>query len=785
MRKTIKGLISIVLVLSMLLSTSMVVFAAKKEVYLSDLRLVYAKSYDEAQQVLVSSKLEGYQILNENLNAGTGKNGVWLAYKTTTNIDDAITDISVMQMGGGYSEGNYKQMLQQSKDEYIAMGNIYLDAIAYFAEAYEADHFLTLSAYRQLNVYAGLDNYKNDRLGSLIVNEELTVTELATMFMQGNSYVLKNIRSLLAMGVSYNEEGLTYLQRVSLLASGTYGGELDESLDGITADDIVLSDSEDADVLAALIAPSITVFRKMFEELSAYEDEMNYADETFTDLELKYAEYKAIAEMMRDVNYLGGQSLYDFCLNYTMDTRDYSDLYPLAQALNDGQIAMTKVMHYYDVVRYSVSGAPENVINDQLTELEAKYAEKPFDVYTGVDRSIFNGTFALTSAAYRADAYTDSYSLSEALFGKGAWLGTTAQIVTGAAGAGLFIWAIVRSVKGSSSAAEPVVEAALESLEDVAQRTAENVGKQMATNYAGTQSDALVWIHNQLVSDGYSNMTKAAFKELSFEGKINFLASKDVDLLGHYYDNDKVLNTFDEAFEQYNQAYRNVMTSANDQAQSATTTAVSNWSGFFTGALYVIGALSIAYSAISLYKKVYDYYHPEYDEIPEAMVDLIKTVDGDRYIKYDVVLEAQMKDGEYHPADLNAFEAQRWNALYYTKSYEAGKPLLASFALSNSNNRAAEDYLPVHRFGEVVCYDLNKYNFNSASYVLFLSVAQSENQKSAVADVPDIVGSIFGAGIWFIAGTLGAALGIGGTIGTQFLLNKKKKDGETDPSDAE
>ena len=785
MRKTIKGLISIVLVLSMLLSTSMVVFAAKKEVYLSDLRLVYAKSYDEAQQVLVSSKLEGYQILNENLNAGTGKNGVWLAYKTTTNIDDAITDISVMQMGGGYSEGNYKQMLQQSKDEYIAMGNIYLDAIAYFAEAYEADHFLTLSAYRQLNVYAGLDNYKNDRLGSLIANDELTATELATLFMQGNSYVLKNIRSLLAMGVSYNEEGLTYLQRVSLLASGTYGGELDESLDGITADDIVLSDSEDADVLAALIAPSITVFRKMFEELSAYEDEMNYEDETFTDLELKYAEYKAIAEMMRDVNYLGGQSLYDFCLSYTVDTSDYSSLYPLAQALNDGQIAMTKVMHYYDVVRYSVSGAPENVINDQLTELEAKYAEKPFDVYTGVDRSIFNGTFALTSAAYRADAYTDSYSLSEALFGKGAWLGTTAQIVTGAAGAGLFIWAIVRSVKGSSSAAEPVVEVAVDSARDMALRAAENAGSQAAVGFAGTNNEALISIYTKIVNDGNGLMTKAAFKELSFAEKLEHLSSNQLKLFDKYYDNEQVMGVFENAQTQYHNAYENAIASANDQAQVATTTTVSNWSGFFTGALYVIGALSIAYSAISLYKKVYDYYHPEYDEIPEAMVDLIKTVDGDRYIKYDVVLEAQMKDGEYHPADLNAFEAQRWNALYYTKSYEAGKPLLASFALSNSNNRAAEDYLPVHRFGEVVCYDLNKYNFNSASYVLFLSVAQSENQKSAVADVPDIVGSVFGAGIWFIAGTLGAALGIGGTLGTQFLLNKKKKDGETDHSDAE
>ena len=75
---------------------------------------------------------------------------------------------------------------------------------------------------------------------------------------------------------------------------------------------------------------------------------------------------------------------------------------------------------------------------------------------------------------------------------------------------------------------------------------------------------------------------------------------------------------------------------------------------------------------------VYNYYNPSYDDIPTAMVDLIETKDGDRYIKYDVVYEAEaQKDGSYAAGDLNAFKANRWNALYYTKSYEAGKPLLA------------------------------------------------------------------------------------------------------------
>jgi hypothetical protein len=159
-----------------------------------------------------------------------------------------------------------------------------------------------------------------------------------------------------------------------------------------------------------------------------------------------------------------------------------------------------------------------------------------------------------------------------------------------------------------------------------------------------------------------------------------------------------------------------------------------------------------------------------------AMVDLVKTVDGDRYIKYDVVLDMKLKDGAYHAADLNAFEGERWNALYYTKNSEAGNPLVADFEISDSDNHAGEGYSPVHRFGETVCYDLNKYNFSSNSDTIFVSIRQSENLKSDYADVPDIVGAIIGEGFWALAGCLGIVIGAGGTILTNSFLKKKKSE---------
>jgi hypothetical protein len=161
------------------------------------------------------------------------------------------------------------------------------------------------------------------------------------------------------------------------------------------------------------------------------------------------------------------------------------------------------------------------------------------------------------------------------------------------------------------------------------------------------------------------------------------------------------------------------------------------------------------------------------------MVDLIDTKDGDRYIKYDVVYEVEPQaDGTLIAGDLNAFQANRWNALYYTKSYEAGKPLLADeFVVSNTSNVPGEKYMPVHRFGEVVCYNLNKYNFND-DHSIYLSVKQSDNQKAAVADVPEVIGSFFGKGFLVIAGGVGLVAGIGGTIASREVVKtvKSKKD---------
>ena len=780
MKKVYKRIISLVLVVTMLVCSSLPAFAADvAEEYICDLRLIYADDYDEAKEALVGTDFEDYKIFNANLNDDTGEIGVWLAYKTTTDIDDAITDVSVMQMNGGYKEGNYKQMIEESLAEYEEMGENYVTAIDYFIEAYDEGHFLAELAYRQLNFYTSITDeslgieipdFDGELLGDIFY-DGITASELATIFMEGNSYALANIRSLLAMGVSYNEDGMHYLQKVA------------EAVEMIEDDEDAFEDHDyydDFDDLALVIASSIKNYKKQFEELAAYESEMDFYDGEATELELKYVDIKSIADRFREVEYLDGKTLYDFCLSYKYDEDDFTSLYPLVYALNEGQVAMVRVAHFADVVRYSMTDYPEEELIAEVERLEEIYNEYPFNVYTGVDRSIFYGTFALTSDAYRADAYTGEGLLNHLFVRNGDIL--FASLNSGIASVVLGAWAISRTsaaidAKVTLANAKEIATSLGNMKSTYMQVISQNVQMMPAADwglgaYGQTFGDAVNTLCQKLNYDGLLAMggPDALSTKLSFvldNSKLkNFLSQDQINTLQN------IDYTVRGAQREAGSSIQDAQNVADDVISNS---GVSKLSLFGTGVLYVASAAMMLYTAYTLGRTVWNYYHPDYSDIPAALVDLIETVDGDRYIKYDVVYNAETNDdGVYEAADLNAFEGERWNALYYTKSYEAGKPLLAdAFTVSTSNSTPREGYTPVHRFGEVVCYNLNKYTYGFTDSI-YLSVKQSKNDKSAVADVPQVVGSMFGTGFIFLAGGVGAVAGIGGTLGTLELMKKKK-----------
>jgi hypothetical protein len=580
--------------------------------------------------------------------------------------------------------------------------------------------------------------------------------------MEGNSYALKNIRSLISMGVSYNEDGMTYLQKVCNEAS-----RFDDNPDVYA--------NEDYNELAAIIAPTIVTFGNMFKEFQVHEKDLNYEDEENTEEEYKYAEYKVLADMMREVQYLDGISLYDFCIGYAFDSDDYSSLYPLVAALNDGQAAMTRVAHFYNVVRYSmvIDGCEE--IDAEIDALEKEYIDHPFNIYTGVDRTIYQDSFALTSEAYRADAFTES-GLSAALFdAEGTGLNVAAKVV-GYIGAAYIAFGL-----GQRGYAAWTAKKAMDAYQTQFNSTLNQFSNQNlynVFNYNGDLAkDAINDLFKKCVS-AQENFTQESVISWSLQDKFAYLEKHfNSDLIK----NDDLLSSFGQIKNQLAkfQAKDEIFKSAQETAERATQK-VAESSNILKGC-FVIGGILMLISAFKLGYSAWHYYHPKYDDIPTAMVDLIETADGDRYIKYDVVYEVEERDeGDFIAADLNAFEANRWNALYYTKSYEAGKPLIANeFRVSSNSNVPDKGYMPVHRFGEILCYDLNKYNFTD-DHSIYLSIKQSTNSKAAVEEVPMVVGTILNEGFFVIAGGIGIVAGIGGTLASQEIIKKRKFSKEND-----
>ena len=81
-----------------------------------------------------------------------------------------LEEMTMDEIDAYYTEGydEYEKMIEESYEEYVALGKTYLKAIEYFVEAYDADHFLAVSAYRQLNFYNGFDGHEDERLGDVL-----------------------------------------------------------------------------------------------------------------------------------------------------------------------------------------------------------------------------------------------------------------------------------------------------------------------------------------------------------------------------------------------------------------------------------------------------------------------------------------------------------------------------------------------------------------------------------------------------------------------------------------
>ena len=387
MKNIIRVIISLILAISLTLTVLPVSAARPTTQFLSELQMAQASTADEAKKMLTDA---GYKVIDKNLNPNGG-DVVYVGYKTSSNVEDAITDISVMNMNGGFSITSYDLILAESLQEYKDMIKYFRTAANEFAENYKAGTKEAKLAYRQLNYYYVEENSKKTFMGDYMLNFPETDEEFANILMKGNWNILANIRTLLAMGVGDSEKTLS--EKVAELTN-------DESVydkgqhfkDAKTLYETYIGVDQDIKKIENTIK-NIEADTSLSEE-----DKENYINAKKV-IVAKYIAFKVAFESLPYKD-----STYGDYLAQNPTVTDYSVFYPIVEAMTPGQRALVPFGQSVALIIYDAISKSDEDLEQELAEIENEFT--PISIYLGTDMSIFEGSFAVTTEALRAEGAT-------------------------------------------------------------------------------------------------------------------------------------------------------------------------------------------------------------------------------------------------------------------------------------------------------------------------------------------------------------------------------------------
>ena len=682
--KLLKVLISMLLVVTMCMTMMMPASAGRVTYYLSDLKMAEASTEDEAKKLLTD---KGYTVLDKNLNPG-GDKVVYLGYKKSTNVDDAITDVKVMNMNGGFNISDYETIFEEAMDTYSSEVNNLRIAANEFAENYKAGKKEAQLAYRQLNYYY-VENDKGVKtnMGDYMLNFPADNKDFADILLKGNPNILNNIRILLSMGVAD-------------------GGDLIERIKASVADESVYTKDMYFDKAKELTG-KIQQLLKMLDEARAEIEEIE-ADPDMTqeekDLALILPQYTLSLILSLDVVLKSipcGDTNYSDYFASTADP-DYKKLYPFVDAMTEGQRAMAVSGQVHSVLVYNAVEMSDEELEAELTELEETY--DPKSVYFGTDMNLLEGAVAVTSDAIREEAATGNQ-----------WF----ACLTGNMAGDISISSLI----GVGGIALTGVSAHF-------------LMKQFSASHSvmtAKDADSIATLQRVMKNLEFNN-SNAVMKVENYAQRI-----------------DKLQGQIDAINAKY---------------QVSTSTVV------FSSLGVAAGLAMIAFSVYSIVQIV-DKYNPKYTKIPSNMVDTVETENGSRFINYTVVNSLYQDGGKTteKPGDTNGYSGKQWNAIYYTKSFEAGKCMTSTGYFIDSADNFGK-YTPVAGFGTKNCYDLNSFNDNENTETVYMAFGNSNNKKTAETSVPTVVGSMFAYGAMAISGVAGMGLG----MCIMSLIKRKKEN---------
>ena len=784
MKRIITMLTSALLCMTMLVlgPTQVVASAAdggKK--YISEVKVGMGETSDQAAKEL---KAEGFTILANDkgeyadLNKDAGshsalKDGpnqkiVYFGYKTTNNADDAITDLAVMNMEGGFSYNEYNKLMDDHMNiEIKPFVNRFIATLTEYRENLkkpkDSINYKRADYYRTMLNKLTDDDTGGKPLGDLLVNktkyemgdaaynalsdsEKKNHCDILTLLMQGNGQAVMLLETELTKAADsrkttwlekFLETDLDSMtEKVEKENPGFTPSEINSKLDKLYGDDakkILAKWSTFGDELANY-KKAVKKAKEVVKEVDAIgdtavsknasEEEKIEAAANALDSETSIikggtaAEDIAVKSYLESTEYRDG-TLLDF---FERDKSEFDDkdtfreLYPIVASLSGGQLAGLDFLSLKDMILMAItdeSGFKEVNVKDITSA----------SIYQDVNREIYDrGGVALTDDALREDAKTREN-----------------QKVTPLSSLSIVLWS---STAFCGTAALATVAAKV----------------MLKPNIEGTVSE----LNRQL------NTVKNNIAQYKRVVPQNLLRQR---------------NDIQARIEKYEKGSDDII------KQYAAKSKICNYIAIgFSIAMAILAGVSI-YTTIRDMKA---YYKVTFAPIPKYMVDRTDisgtNAKGDPIMirnqtAYYKVVSCNRTEGDSSVekenykilgdrSDLNGDVGQQWLALYSVK-YENGLPILAdSLKLKMGDGDAPKGYTTgIHMFGDTVPWNLTypKYAYNDpydGTYVYF------KNDTATVKD-QTAAGSLFSGGSLAIGAVLG--LVVGGSLAFLLSFSTRKR----------
>ncbi len=725
LNKSFKAILSLVLAVVLTFSTCANAFAASsKQTYIKDVVISYGKTAAEAKDWLTKN---GYEILDYDLNEGADdwrstKRAVYLGYTTTNDPEEAITDMRLMNMKGGYSVQDYQMLLDEQKANIKLFIDNFTVAINEFRANYAAGQERAKAAYELLNLLYDDDSeqfmgdallkkikeeYTDEEFAALSADEQARTADMTTILMQANADAILVIEQAIAMAADSGDT----LWTDRYVNAGSYDDMLDELME---SKNLTVNEAE-KQLAAEYDEDAKAIASKLVSYVSFLEIYTN-ADVNFSSTEEEVEAYKAAHEDFEYTNWFAagtqcellsrlendGVSLLELITgeDYDVQNADRYMLYPLVSVLSEGQRACLDFLSMYFIVSLGING--DEAMQKAMDEMDfGSFEGKKNSVYDGVDRSIFDGDVALTNEALRLQASTGNSAVKSAAD----YISVTSLILYGAVGL---------SIVGMAAAWGTSIHFS-------------NVAAPM-----------------QMEHDGL-------FKTLGTAIEVDMNAASP------------------EAIEQAPEAVKAIDGKYCEVGRSLGN--AKDWSRYFRIAGAIMTCVTVAlivYSLWNTWQDMQEYYNTEFTPIPSHMVDEA-TNDNDEkvYTYYDavkcnradagMVTDATKILGDY--GDLNGDVGRQWVALYTTKDKAAGDPIVTQGlnVQYESSSIPKDSSAALSMFGENAAQNLtNKqlgytYADGKSGIYLFYNVDENAFAGSVFSNSSHILISVAAAAVIGIA----------------------------------